>query len=903
MHIQKKLKVLGSIAAVFLVAAIGIFLSLPSILSTKAGKEQAIHLINSQIPGTLTAESISLSWIGTQVFKGVKLKGLEGDTVLSFDSFTTETPLLRFLFSGPCIGKSELKNFFLNIIEEYPEVTNFQQALGNKKIQFKRKKDDVIIRLPLAEIALKSKKPRNFRKPEPIIFQNVDLLIDSSTFEKPIVVHAKGDTKQGSLLGNFEIDAKFLSGLAKRWHFNRKANVAVKANMTNFPVDMLDIALTLDQPELHGIVRDLMGDRITISVDQSLSHEDGSFLIKTESPTFNVNMIAGMEAGKYILRNVGTISFLITPELFDRIASRGRTTSLLRLANPAKTLLTIDDLAIPIDFDDAYPNALNIAGLSMHAKLDLQEANFTGSPFWGEVSIREVASTIEAVESSQTAVWRLRCEANQNGQHIPIKLDATIYKPKFGENFFESLKKQTNIHIQLAGVPLVALDQMFKTKPMIASLLGPQANVDLYIKNEPEKVKLNGSLWSDNKLAAIPRLDLNATLMENEWCFDIAGKTTKKGPVAGNLVMKEKKLAGSLSARHLTLVEASHGASCEFDSIALDWHSHDGCETVAYNLQAQAFSTPNKGRISLNGHLGKEASFALNMHEAPLSELTAFLAPEWKVHKKINALFGDRVNVAARHRGSDSLITLVIEGPNGKVAADGLLKDEMIYLNKPLEGEFTVTPLLGKKVLSDFVPIFRSVVSSESPITVKIEPEDFTCPTKTFDWEKVNISKGVVNLGKTQFQKEREIRGLLDLLETESEDTVQVWFTPTYFSMKEGVVHVDRFDMLFMQSYPLAAWGNVDMVKNRVKMTLGLTKEALTNAFRIDSLEDGFVMHLPIEGKLENASFNKSKAALSISNLISKSDPLLDTLFTFSGLGKGKTPHPTTSPFPWNEKS
>ena len=89
------------------------------------------------------------------------------------------------------------------------------------------------------------------------------------------------------------------------------------------------------------------------------------------------------------------------------------------------------------------------------------------------------------------------------------------------------------------------------------------------------------------------------------------------------------------------------------------------------------------------------------------------------------------------------------------------------------------------------------------------------------------------------------------------------------------------------------------MAGNKVKMTLGLTKETLQLAFNANKLEDGYVMHLPIEGKLENASLNKTKAALSISKLLSKNDEILDTLFTFSNLSNAKSPGPTTQPFPW----
>lgn len=889
MHSRQKMKVLGLIFAVFIVVACGIILSLPSILSTKWGREQAVKLINSQIPGHISVESVSLSWIGSQVFKGLRLKSLEGDTILAFESFRTETPLIKFLFSGPSLGKSELKNLNLHIVEEYPEVTNLQQALGLKKIKFNRKKNEVIIRLPLADIVFKSKKPRNFHKPEPINFQNVDLLVDSTTFEKPILIKAKGSTHQGDLAGNFDIEAKFLSGMAQKWQFNRKAAVKIKAEIENFPVDMLDIALTLDQPDLHGVMRDMMGDRITIAIDQSLSETDGSFLIKTDSPTLNMNLIASLEEGKYILRQDGTMSFIITPELFDRIASRGRTTALVRLASPTQTRLTIDRLSLPIDFEDLYPNALNFGALSMHAKLDFQDANFVDSPLWGDISLREITSTIETTDTN--AIWRLRGEADQNGRNIPIKLEATIHKPQFGENFFDSLRNQTHLQIHLAGVPIVSLDHAFKTKPLISSLFGPLGSLSLNYDGQ----SLKGTLTSHHKMAAIPSLSFEGKFTDQTTRFDLAAN---KGGFTGFYHQDENFIKGEVVGENLTLIEPSRGTICTFKRLQMQLVSLDGGKSIDYNIQA---ATHHNGHLDFAATAGPDLSFKLRMKDAPLAQLLTFFVPEWKVHNKVNTIFGEKVSVSTEGKVKDleGKVNLVVEGPAGKIDADCTLKNGSLYLNKPFIGEFLVTPLLGKKVLADYVPLFRSMLSAEEPLCVTIDSENFSCPIAPFSWEKVNIAKGKVILGKTRFHKDKEIRGLLDLLETESDDSVQLWFTPTYFSVDNGVVHVNRFDMLFMKNYPLAAWGKVDLVKNKVKMTLGLTQETLKNAFKLENLDAEYVMQLPLEGNLDNASINKSKAALSISKLVD--DPMLDTVLTFTGVDKGqKTPLPTTTPFPWS---
>ena len=80
------------------------------------GKTQAVRLFNSQIPGTLSVESVSLSWIGSQIFKGVALKNLEGEPVLFLDSFQDRNPFTQISILAR-IGKTEVKNLTLILLK------------------------------------------------------------------------------------------------------------------------------------------------------------------------------------------------------------------------------------------------------------------------------------------------------------------------------------------------------------------------------------------------------------------------------------------------------------------------------------------------------------------------------------------------------------------------------------------------------------------------------------------------------------------------------------------------------------------------------------------------------------------------------------------------------------------
>ena len=133
-----------------------------------------------------------------------------------------------------------------------------------------------------------------------------------------------------------------------------------------------------------------------------------------------------------------------------------------------------------------------------------------------------------------------------------------------------------------------------------------------------------------------------------------------------------------------------------------------------------------------------------------------------------------------------------------------------------------------------------------------------------------------------------------------------VWLTPAYFSLNQGALKLERVDMLISESYPIAAWGNVDFEKERVNMIIALSGAAIDKAFGFANIPANTFLQIPLKGKLDNPSIDKTKAAARLSALVAQSQggpqgTVIGTVLDIAsgGLSEGAPPKPTTNPLPW----
>ena len=149
---------------------------------------------------------------------------------------------------------------------------------------------------------------------------------------------------------------------------------------------------------------------------------------------------------------------------------------------------------------------------------------------------------------------------------------------------------------------------------------------------------------------------------------------------------------------------------------------------------------------------------------------------------------------------------------------------------------------------------------------------------------------------------------LVNLLKVNvSSDEINLWFTPIYVEIKDGIVNCKRSDTLFADAYPIATWGKIDSVKNSIDMTLGLSGTAICKGFDIPKLDPGYMVQIPIHGttqspKIDSALATTKITALKLQQHRSNTTSLIGGLLEVATSIVEKdspVPGPTTKPFPW----
>ncbi|MES2199942.1 MAG: hypothetical protein V4489_07225 [Chlamydiota bacterium] len=244
----------------------------------------------------------------------------------------------------------------------------------------------------------------------------------------------------------------------------------------------------------------------------------------------------------------------------------------------------------------------------------------------------------------------------------------------------------------------------------------------------------------------------------------------------------------------------------------------------------------------------------------------------------------------------------------------GKMETGSLKLVKDLKADVLLTVELGKFLLEQVnAPSIQSLFAP-APLTLTIPAQGFSFPIHSMNLSEIQIPFLRMDFGKLYCKNKGAMVSLLKQLrskEPEGKD-IQIWFAPIDLHVKQGVIDVERTEILLDKTYDIALWGEVNLPNNSVNMTLGLTAQALKQAFGIQELPDSYVLKIPIKGTLQDIKVKGSTATSKITALLLwQSKALSDAIGPFGGLlkkvipppgGDGKAPPPKT-PYPWQESS
>nr|NGX53836.1 hypothetical protein [Chlamydiota bacterium] len=301
----------------------------------------------------------------------------------------------------------------------------------------------------------------------------------------------------------------------------------------------------------------------------------------------------------------------------------------------------------------------------------------------------------------------------------------------------------------------------------------------------------------------------------------------------------------------------------------------------------------------------------LNLNMIPVSEITGVMPMEEKSRKTVRAVLGPLVNarIVGEIRELTGPLTIDIKSTNLKALFPAELKDGYLILRKTVEAELTLTEEVNEALLKDINPLLITGAWSDHPIRFYIDAEGFAVPIHNFALKDVQIDRAIVDFGKLRVRNGGDIAELMKFLKAKHvspEGVMEAWFTPIFISLKDGTARYKRFDALLAGNVHIAMWGRIDLIKDKVKMTLGISPATLQKRLKIPGLAKEDMFQIKVRGSSSDLELDWSSAYTRIGIIITRTAGGLGRLIgglleqIVAALGEEPTPPLTTRPLPWD---
>ncbi|MEZ5314656.1 MAG: hypothetical protein R3E91_00350 [Chlamydiales bacterium] len=304
----------------------------------------------------------------------------------------------------------------------------------------------------------------------------------------------------------------------------------------------------------------------------------------------------------------------------------------------------------------------------------------------------------------------------------------------------------------------------------------------------------------------------------------------------------------------------------------------------------------------------------LNLKSIPVKLITEIYPMDKETKGLIQAILGEIANI--RVYGTISKFTgplnIAIDSSNLKANLLVSIDPHAIYLRDSINTEITLTSELSPMLIKDIHPLLITGISSNQSINIFIDAKNFIFPIRPYAFDKIEIERGVINIGKIEINNGEKIQQLMRFLKVTditSEKEMSGWFTPIFMHLKEGILTCQRFDILLANEFHIALWGSINLMNKEIKMTLGIAPSTLKKRFNISGLSKNDMFQVKIRGSTDQLELDWSSAAKRIGILIAKTagghiGAIIGTIVEqiIWTLGEGRTPPPTSYPFPWEEE-
>ncbi len=863
--------------------------ALPSLLSSTFVRNLTLGIINKEIDGKLTIDELNLQWLGSQSIKGIRLIDSQDTEIISIEEIDADSSLLALIIQGNRQNPFHVKKLNAAIGQDASGVTNLEATLRLKK---STSSDFSYATFDLNQVYA------DLIEAEPGLW----------------TLKAAGVTKQNSLKGQFNLDA----------YLGRENRIKLRAE--NFPVLFLDQTVALKNPALSGMLIKLLGDSLNLIVDGTHSLNNDTFSINAKSNFTSLIASGKVDEGLLKLDPSSLLQFAIPAQnIVDLIG-----VSTWELAQPLTGQVALSNFQYnlkkmevegvdgalqiePARLKLAPEQILSLSSFSLkgNAKapntplsLNLNSSgSFNQDPFSMEFSIDLPAQFLKSFDFDRIlaigapAKGRFQGPVNlsfhgnlsDKDSHITFSLGYKNINLKDISLEIDELPrgKDSSLHIAFNGAGVTNENEQIRGN-FHADSIGAK-EFDLHLSLADFNPAVLQAIIPNHPVTGYTGTSVNASISANRLSNgDLKSSIDLTAPKDSNGFIK--KLTGQFTLEQ--------DLDLSFD---LNLQQKIGSAQIVGSIQ-ELFDkkynlTPANAEINLKGHL----------QHFPVAIVTEIATGDKALSEKIEAVLGSQVsaNLEAVISNNSGTIKADVKGLNGEAKLDGKIKEGALYLQQPLTASLKITPQLERAVFRELLPFLSYVASADEPIALTIANEGFRLPLHANSLDQISIASASIDLHKLQFSRDGHLGKVVSLLGVNSQ-LFEVWFTPVYFSLVNGQVNVQRVDMLVAQFYPIASWGAVDLNRQTLRFTIGLTPAALQNAFKVKT-SSSYMLQIPVRGPLQKPEIDTAKVTTRISALIAQSQGgpqglIIGTVLDAASgtFTEDKPPAPTTNPLPWN---
>jgi len=861
-------------AIIISVASLFICISLlPMVVSMSKVNQFLLSCINSRIAGSLQLQELKAGWTDGIFIKGLQITDPQGREVAAFKKISCDVALLSLIHAPAIEGTIEVESPKIRLIDD--------SGSGHFSIE---------------EVFTAEKKQNNgpTAGERELVLSDLHLSLDiqpQGQAKINVVCQIENNEEKGSLAlnataNNFhDLERAYKNALSGA-SGGGASTVQLDCHIDQFPLKAALPFIRAVNPEVAPLLEPALGPVLNAKIYHTLTNDDLALQIALNSQKLAAKARASIKGNVLTLQDDAKLTWQIDPALTKVFA--------LEQQSPTTFTATIASTTGTIGLDGKMP--VDIAWGLESPLVVVRNGETISCTAKGRATTASLQESLDAqslVEVSGKDVKKLQTVARVNHPFVDPEVVSKVVlegaTPLEADIILQKQQKGLLASVKGVSAPVAfTLDTLIGPSPM---------NVDASFTYKERTIKAPCTINLDTKEIQAKFLgdgiDCKVDAKLNDLLVDVSGVIDPKALLELEIapMTLDAKLKGKdhIVTFNLESEKGAKGASI--------W-----VKGSAHNLWDDSGLTLDNARILLDTNI---KNLALdNFYKVIEKKETA---------DKLVALFGSDVNLnfTGEIKELDSGTfkgTLSSPRLNAELACK--LDDGTVTLEKPITAVYTLTPEAGEVLLKDINPLLVTAAGTESPIKLTIDSDGFNIPIKPFSLETAHIKNITLEPGLLHCKNAGMLGLLVNLLKVnvKGSDEVPLWFTPIYVEVKNGIVDCKRADALLANAFPIATWGKIDLVKNRINMTLGLSGEALKRGFGIVTLDPNYMIQIPIHGSTQSPKIDSGLATTKITALRLQQTKSKST-FVIGGLLEVATtiidkdppvPAPTTSPFPWH---